>query len=336
MITLFWNREEKRLRFFWRLVVYLILVAGLTELFSLAARFFSDASGGFGGNIPAIRVINGLIILLALLGAGLLAAWRLDRRAFADFGFHLNRRWWTDLGFGLVLGAMLMGLIFLAELALGWIQIQGMQVNQYPDWSFAAWTVSNAVFFICVGIYEEFVTRGYLLRNLAEGLRIGRIQPKTALLIAYLVSSSIFGFLHLGNPNASLISTLNLVLAGIFLGLGYVLTGELALSIGLHITWNFFQGPVFGFPVSGSDSAASLFGIQQLGPDWATGGAFGPEAGVIGLAAMLLGSLLILLWVRTNHGSIRLREALSIYPAAPATITENPADPTAEPVLPAK
>lgn len=123
---------------------------------------------------------------------------------------------------------------------------------------------------------------------------------------------------------------MNLVLAGIFLGLGYVLTGELAISIGLHITWNFFQGPVFGFPVSGGASAASFIGIQQLGPDWVTGGAFGPEAGAIGLAAMLLGSLLIVLWVKRIHGAAGLRDQLAVYPlpSTPqfAETTDSPAE----------
>lgn len=330
MKNIFWNATEKRLRSFWRLVIYLLFVAGLIELITLVARTISDATNGFGGNMPVIRVVNGLIILFGLLGAAALAAWRLDRRSFADFGFHFNRRWWGDLGFGLILGALLMGLIFLVEWAAGWIQIQGTQANHYPDWSFAAWMGSNALFFICVGIYEEFFTRGYLLRNLAEGLRIGRLQPRSALLIAYLISSSIFGVLHLGNPNTNLVSTLNLILAGLFLGLGYVLTGELAISIGLHITWNFFQGPVFGFSVSGGASAASFVGIQQLGPAWVTGGAFGPEAGVIGLAAMLLGSLLIVLWVKRIRGTASLRDHLAVYPLQPAQPAVGITDSSAE------
>lgn len=326
MKKLFWKTEENRLRFVWRFAAYALLIVGFMFLLSAVVEWaVRQASGGLP-NGPLLQIVNGLITTAAMLGAAVLAARRLDRRKFADYGFHFNRRWWLDLGFGLALGAILMGLIFLVEWGLGWIQIEGTQANRVPAWPWSAWILSDAVFFLCVGIYEEFFTRGYLLRNLAEAFRTRRIQPRTALLLAYLISSSIFGLLHLANNNASLISTLNLIAAGVFLGLGYVLTGELAISIGLHITWNFFQGTVFGFPVSGGTSAASLIGITQLGPEWATGGAFGPEAGALGLAALLLGSLLIGLWVRASRGTAAFKTDLAVYPglAAPIAAAEAP------------
>lgn len=335
MKQFFWIREEDRLRFIWRFAVYALLIVVLLFILTLAVEWgFRELAGGLH-NGPLIRAVNGLVTLAAMLGAASVAAARLDRRRFAGYGFHFNRRWWLDLGFGLLLGAVLMGLIFLAEWALGWIQIDGTQANRAPAWPWSAWIISNALFFLCVGIYEEFFTRGYLLRNLAEALRTRRIQPKTALVLAYLISSSIFGLLHLANKNASLVSTLNLIAAGLFLGLGYVLTGELAISIGLHITWNFFQGPIFGFPVSGGAPVASLIGMTQQGPEWATGGAFGPEAGALGLAALLLGSLLIGLWVRTTRGGTALKTDLAVYRrlTAPVAAAEAPRpEETAQPV----
>ncbi len=183
--------------------------------------------------------------------------------------------------------------------------------------SFAAALLTPIVLFICVGIQEEITTRGYLLRNLAEGLHGLRIPPRAALIIAYLASSVLFGLLHTGNPHASAISTLNLVFAGLFLGLPFVLTGEMAISIGLHMAWNFFQGNVFGFPVSGTFSGPSFIAIQQSGPQWATGGDFGPEAGLIGLLAMLLGSLIIFARLRAR-APLALHQQLADYqPALP-------------------
>ena len=172
-------------------------------------------------------------------------------------------------------------------------------------------------------------TRGYLLRNLAEGLNFKRIGPRTALIAAYIISSLIFGGLHAANPNASLTSTLSIALAGLFLGLGFVLTGELAIPIGLHISWNFFQGNVFGFPVSGAYAGPSFIAIQQAGPAWATGGAFGPEAGVIGLAAILLGCGLTLWWVRRRTGQLRMQTELAEYQEI--TYPPNPLAPAGAP-----
>jgi membrane protease YdiL (CAAX protease family) len=148
---------------------------------------------------------------------------------------------------------------------------------------------------------------------MAEGFNFKRIGPRAALLIGYVISSSMFGLFHLSNPNTSWISTVNLIVAGLFLGLGFVLTGELAIPIGIHITWNFFQGNVFGFPVSGGATGASFIGIQQGGPEIWTGGAFGPEAGLIGIAAIAIGCLLTILWVRWRYGEARLKESLAVY-----------------------
>ena len=129
-----------------------------------------------------------------------------------------------------------------------------------------------------------------------------------------MISSSLFGLLHVFNPNSTWISTVYLMLAGIFLGLGLVLTGRLGLPIGLHITWNFFMGNVYGFPVSGNDfSSTTVIAIEQGGPDLWTGGAFGPEAGLLGIVAILLGVLLTILWVRGRYNRIELYEPLAYY-----------------------
>lgn len=272
---------------------------------------------------PLLGILNGLVSLVATFISMWVAARFLDKRPFRDFGFHFSRTWWRDFGFGLALGGVLMGLIFVVELSAGWITIEGFFRHDTVSFGFAMF--QSALMFIAVGFYEEMFSRGYQLRNLAEGLNWKGIGPRAALLISYLITSLFFGFLHILNPNATVTTSLNIALAGLFLGLGYVLTGELAIPIGLHITWNFFQGKVFGFPVSGLASKSSLIAIHQSGPDLWTGGVFGPEGGLIGILAILLGSLLIVAWVRWTKGRARLQEQLAIYPQRePAAQIEPP------------
>ncbi len=308
----FINPIEQRLRAGWRLLVQFLLLFILTGLLSaLVSLVLRGLRSAGATNLNWIAaMLSSLSILAAIVGGSLIAARWVDRHPFGDFGFHFNRRWWLDFAFGLALGAVLMAFIFGVELAAGWVRMTPGEQTGAEFWGGIGVSV---VLFFCVGIYEELFSRGYMLRNLAEGLNLRFIGPKGSLLIAYLVSSSIFGALHAGNPNATLISTLNLIVAGLFLGLGFVLTGELAISIGLHMTWNFFQGNVFGFPVSGSGTSASFITIQQGGPEIWTGGAFGPEAGLIGLSAILLGSLLIVLWVRYRYGRVSLCRDLAMY-----------------------
>lgn len=259
------------------------------------------------------------------VGAVWLAGRFLDRRKFVDFGLRLDRDWWIDFGFGLFLGAILMALIFGAERAAGWVTVTGLTVAP-PASSFVFAILLALLNFVLVGFNEELFSRGYQLTNMAEGFNWKKLGPRWAIVIAMLLSSAIFGALHMGNPDATAVSTFNIFLAGILLAMGYVLTGKLAIPIGLHITWNFFQGNVFGFPVSGmSFNSTTFIAIEQKGPELWTGGAFGPEAGLIGIVAMVLGVLLTLAWVYWRYGSAGLHLPLAEAPALPVA-TANTAD----------
>jgi hypothetical protein len=147
---------------------------------------------------------------------------------------------------------------------------------------------------------EEVVVRGYLLTNVAEALR--PFGPWGAVALAVALSSVTFGALHAANPNATAVSVAGIALAGVMLGLGYVLTGEVGLPAGLHVTWNVFLGPVYGLPVSGADFGVSLLVVRTSGPALLTGGAFGPEAGLLGAGASVLGSGVIAVYARRRYG----------------------------------
>lgn len=296
------------MRALWRLLLHgvsLVLIGILVGvLFGLLLDLFGVSAG------TGLSAINTSFQLSIVLLATWLCARALDHRPFDSLGLHVSPRWWLDLLVGLVIGAVLMTGIFLFELEAGWVTIVDRNVGP-PERSFWLALCEPLAAFIAVGFYEELMSRGYHLRNLAEGLHGKRIGPRAALLLATLISASVFGLLHADNDNATAISSFNVGVAGIMLALGLLWTGELALPIGLHITWNFCQGNVFGFPVSGNPMPTRVFAIAQGGDPVLTGGAFGPEAGVVGLVAMLCGAGLIAAWVRLSRGELRLQLALA-------------------------
>jgi membrane protease YdiL (CAAX protease family) len=311
--------RANRLRALWRLVVQFIvfraLVAGLFSGIVVASSLAVSGGRSFLADAPAIPLASGVAGLVAAMLSVWLAGRFLDRRAFSAFGFHLDAGWWLDLFFGLVLGVLLISTIFFVELGLGWVEVVGAFETFGTSDSFLPAVLLPIVLYLCVGIYEETVFRGYQLKNGAEGLNYPALGPRGAILVAWALSSVFFGLLHANNPNATFVSTLNIVLAGLMLGFGYVISGELAIPIGLHIAWNFFQGAVYGFPVSGfGPFGATFLTTRQTGPDLWTGGLFGPEAGLLAPPIMLLGISLIALWTRLRTGKVSLHSPLAEGP----------------------
>lgn len=311
---LFWIPEEKRLPLFWRIVLQILFLG----LLVIAPQFLLGvfiAMLGMPYPEPTLysNLLLGFFTCAGIVLSVFLAGRWLDRRKFTDFGFKMNKSWWKDLGIGLFMGAFLMAIIFVIEILLGWVTITDTFVKADNSVSFGMLILLQAIFFIFVGIQEEIMSRGYHLKNIAEGLNIfKKISPKTAIIISMLFSSAVFGILHAGNPNATWVSTFNIFIAGILLAVGYLYTKQLALPIGLHITWNFFQGNVFGFPVSGtSTNLTSFLQIEQSGPEWLTGGAFGPEAGVLGLFIMIVGIFAIIGYAKNQYEKTSIDETLA-------------------------
>jgi len=244
--------------------------------------------------------------LAVILAAGWWVARAIDRRPFANYGFHFSAAWWLDFCFGLLLGAALMALVFLIKWQAGWVTVVGMWRSDPPWLFFGLAFLAPLVLHLVVSIAEELLTRGNQILNITEGMAPLGYVP--AVMIAWLLSSLSFGLLHIFNPHADWVSIANLTLMGFMFGLGYVLTGELALPIGLHLTWNLVQGNIYGFPVSGKmQFQTTVVAIRDHGPTLWTGGAFGPEAGVLGILATMAGMLAIIGWVKWRYGDLSLR-----------------------------
>jgi membrane protease YdiL (CAAX protease family) len=322
----FLNTSTGRLGALWRLGIQYWAYWVLVQLFGLlvvplilAVWGGPNASDGLDTSVSSdyyavVRLLSGVAGLAVAILTVWLAGRFLDRRPFSAFGFRLGAGWWLDLLFGMVLGALLITTFFLVELGLGWVEVTG-SFETHGGAPFVISILFPAAYFVCVGISEEIVSRGYQLKNAAEGLNYPALGPRGAILLAWFLSTSFFAVLHADNPNATLLSTLNIVFAGLMLGFGYVLSGELAIPIGLHITWNFFQGAVYDFPVSGIEGfGPTLLTTQQDGPEFWTGGPFGPEGGLLVPGIMLLGMSLIALWIRLRTGKVSLHTPIAESP----------------------
>lgn len=213
------------------------------------------------------------------------------------------RIWGVQFGIGALLGLLLVGTVFVAELAAGWLTIRGVGAAS------VAALVVGLIRALAVAALEETIFRGALL---------GYLQRPIGTLGAAAVSSIAFALVHAWNANATPLAIVNLAVAGaLFAGaylvgrgtavtfaaeeakahgmdqLTYAIWRGLPLPVGLHAAWNFFEGSVFGFPVSGTPRD-SLLAVDVTGPELMTGGAFGPEGGLLGLVAMA--GVLLVLW----------------------------------------
>jgi hypothetical protein len=280
--VIFISPDEKRLRSGWRLLLQTLIMLILGILFTIPALAFATPLGGLANNLSLVA--NGLGILTSVW----IARKFLDRRTFTSLGLAFQGKWLREIGIGILIAAVIMAIVFLVELGLGWLSIDGYLWQTVPAANLLAQLAVWLLMFIGVGYYEEVLSRGYHLQNLTEGLNLAW---------GLILSSAVFGLLHLGNPNATYISALGITAAGLFLAYGYIRTRALWLSIGLHIGWNFFEGVVFGFPVSGMETA-QLIRHTISGPDWFTGGAFGPEGGAASILALAVGVILITLFTQ--------------------------------------
>jgi hypothetical protein len=283
--NIFITPGEARLRSGWRLLAHFFLLLLLVPVVASIFTFLSTLSPLF-----AFLADYSFISLIALTLSVYLARRWYDQRSFRSLGLNWGVEASRDLLAGILIAAVLMGFIFFVEWAFGLLTFNGLALNNGPTGlapSLGYWAAA----FIMVGWYEELVFRGYWLQNLADGLGMN---------MALLISSAVFALAHVGNLNISSVAVVGLLVAGYFLAFGYLRTNQLWLPIGLHIGWNFFEGPIFSFPVSGLQSFR-LLNVQVHGPELVTGGAFGPEAGLIILPAMALGAALIYLYSKKYH-----------------------------------
>jgi len=264
---------------FTRLVLCLVLAAVLSVLFQWlgsALRLNRLPSDNLRTWVFATN--NALAVLLAMV----LVEWGVERRTLAQLGLGQQGAC-RDVGWGLLLGTVLMSTVVGVMALAGWYRLveEGPESIVEEAKDALAW----AAIFAAAGFFEEVAFRGIAFRLLEEWLGSAA---------ALLVSSAFFGLLHGANPHATWFATLAIALeAGVLLGAAYMLTRSLWFATGVHVAWNWIQGPLFGVAVSGTD-VDRLLESRVEGPEAWTGGAFGAEAGGVALLLCTTAGLLLL------------------------------------------
>jgi membrane protease YdiL (CAAX protease family) len=211
--------------------------------------------------------------------------WLFERRHLPTTGFERPVWAWKYIR-GLLLGLTIFSLVMLLQLIftsskVDWIQNFSQLSLRGPLIISIGWIIQGAA--------EEVLTRGFVLPIV--GVRWG-------VLAGILASSAVFTVLHVLNPNLNGIAMLNLLLFGVFTALYGIVEGGLWGICALHSAWNWAQGNLFGLPISGLQTGSSLVKVDLHGPDWWTGGAFGPEGGLATTIVLSLACLAILCWIK--------------------------------------
>ena len=240
------------------------------------------------GHYPRILACYGCLDAFALaLSAAFLCG--LEGRPFHTLGLSLAPGWLLDASVGMAWGA---GVISVAAFFL--FVSRAASFPPLASRSFSHF-VFLSVFFLLSSSFEELTFRGYALQRAA--VSFGPVA-------AALVSSALFGWAHLANPQATLLSSLNTALAGLLLAAARLRSRALWMPIGLHFAWNLFLGPVLEFPVSGYSFGAAGVIASPSRMAWLSGGAYGPEGGLV---LTLVVAVAILLLIRFPLPSSSLR-----------------------------
>jgi uncharacterized protein len=233
----------------------------------ILSLFHGPGTADFFNNIREANILwfilYKFLIFLFVLGCVWLFQNLLTQKTLKEAGFDKKLRGKHFL-LGTLAGLAVIVIIFLILWTSGFLFIENIHFRF--DFLFY-----SAIITMLVSLIEEISMRGYLLSSLMDSMNK---------YLALLVSSMVFAFFHLLNPNMSLIGFTNIFLAGCLMGIGYIYNRSLWFPIALHFSWNFFLGPVFGFEVSGLPYKG-VFQHTVTGPDWITGGNFGAEGSLL-------------------------------------------------------
>ncbi|MDR1340045.1 MAG: CPBP family intramembrane metalloprotease [Prevotellaceae bacterium] len=270
-------RQKKPLLKGWmRALLIIVPLIVFSAAFQLAGYLMLGLDPASGAKLTVtertvIQIISATGILLLVF----IFTRCLDRTNLKSLGLQL-KGYGVDILTGIYTGALMITLGFAILLVLDEMHADGFDYDWYK-------ISTGIVMFSVVAFSEELIMRGYILNNLMQSMNK---------YLALAISSMIFSVLHIFNPNFDIMSFTSIMLAGLLLGISYIYTKNLWYPIALHFSWNFFQGTVFGFKVSGQETYSII--IQHpIENNILNGGEFGFEGSIISQIFIVIAILMI-------------------------------------------
>ncbi len=218
------------------------------------------------------------------------------KRSLMSMGLPRVSQHIKELLWGLLLGAVSMALVFALLLAAGLIKVESWIPKVSAD------TFLYLLIFILVGIAEETFSRGYCMSVMRQTRSVA---------LMFIVPAVIFSLLHISNPGFSFSAFVNIAIVGLLFAYMYMKSGNIWMPIGYHITWNYFQGCVFGLSTSGL-GINGLIKSEYTRYSLLGGGVFGPEEGVLTTAVLLFGFLFVKWYYRKLSFDFMVMEPLEM------------------------
>lgn len=266
-------------------IFFALWLAGL-----MAGRFLATGLihilGFTLGNNDSLRIaLRKLIVCGTQITTFFLWVKLYEKRKIQSIGF-VSKKPWNDYLKGAYIGACAIFVITIFLVALGAVHFELSKIN---DGNMIASICIIAFSWMIQSASEEIAIRGWLIPT------IGKCSNP---IVAIVITALIFGIFHLFSAGVTVLSFINLTLSGLFFAI-YAINNENIIGIcGLHFMWNFTLGNILGLPVSGfTDNGQTIFAVNNMEDNLLTGGAFGPEGGIIATFVLLLStSILYLQW----------------------------------------
>lgn len=276
------RKEPKRISVWVCIPLFIVVFLVFMGFYGALTQWLLSLAPGVEVRHPGVVgyiLLEGSMLLAVLTAAVIML--RFERRPFSDLGLSVEG-YAKGLWYGFLMAALLYLIGFGLSLIMGEVEVTGFQ---FDPLSFPG----SLLFFLLVALFEEILMRGYILGRL--------LHTHLNKFLSLFISSVLFALLHVFNPEVGFLPMINLMLAGMLLGASYLYTRNLCFPISLHFFWNWIQGPILGYQVSGNDFMfTTMLKLHIPEKNALNGGTFGFEGSLICTVLIIIFTILILWW----------------------------------------